>query len=310
MSNSDKSYDKKLTRLTSIMIRLNEGEALSTKQLVEDFNVTSKTIQRDFNRLVRLYPIYREKWKWKMQDGYKIEKAKSFEETLVLDILEKMSNNLGNSFSTKAKQLLSKIKNENFNPIYTRLNIEDISENIQSVAVIEVAIKEKKHIKCDYSFLAYKSSVEIKPLKIANFEGIWYLIALDARNDKLKKYHLKSIGNIKVTDSEFKINDDLEKPLENAVNVWFNDEEEPFEVILYLNKHAAKTLKRRAISKSQRVLTEYKDGSCDISLMITHDREIISIIQYWLPHIKVVSPERISEYVLKNCEKFIEAYKS
>jgi len=77
-------------------------------------------------------------------------------------------------------------------------------------------------------------------------------------------------------------------------------------VILYLNKHAAKTLKRKPISKSQRVISEYKDGSCDISLMITHKREVTSIIQYWIPNIKVVSPQSIQDFVVENCKKFIE----
>lgn len=191
-------YDKALTRLNVIIARLNDGEALSVKELAEEFNVSIRTIQRDFNeKLVGLYPIYQDKRKWKMQDGYKIEKATSIEDTIVLDILEKMTDGLGTTFATKAKRLLSKIKNENFNPIYAKLNMEDVSNHIQDIAILENAIKEKKHIKCRYDLVEYKSNIEMKPLKIANFEGLWYLIALDARNDKLKKYHLKSISETK-----------------------------------------------------------------------------------------------------------------
>lgn len=303
-------YDKALTRLNVIIARLNDGEALSVKELAEEFNVSIRTIQRDFNeKLVGLYPIYQDKRKWKMQDGYKIEKATSIEDTIVLDILEKMTDGLGTTFATKAKRLLSKIKNENFNPIYAKLNMEDVSNHIQDIAILENAIKEKKHIKCRYDLVEYKSNIEMKPLKIANFEGLWYLIALDARNDKLKKYHLKSISETKILDVTFRINKKLNELLDNAINVWFNDDNEAFEVVLFLDKHAAKTLKRRPVSNSQRILTEYKDGSCDISLMITHDREVISIIQYWMPHIKVISPERISDFVVKNCQKFIDDYK-
>ncbi len=299
-------YDKTLTRLNAIIARLNEGESLSVKELAEEFNVTTRTIQRDFNdKLVSLYPIHKNKRKWKMQDGYKIEKAKSIEDTIVLDILEKMTDGLGSTFSVKAKNMLSKIKNDNFNPIYTKLNMEDINSHIHDISILEDIIKSKKYIQCVYDFIEYKQQLEIKPLKIANFEGIWYLIALDARNDKLKKYHLKSISNIEILDTVFSTNKELDEVLDNAINVWFNIDKKAFEVILFLDEHAAKTLKRRPISKSQRVISEYKNGSCDISLKITHEREIISIIQYWMPQIKIVSPTWIEDKIMDNIKKFI-----
>ena len=53
--------------------------------------------------------IYQDKRKWKMQDGYKIEKATSVDEdTIVLDILEKMTDGLGSKFSIKAKNFSQK----------------------------------------------------------------------------------------------------------------------------------------------------------------------------------------------------------
>ena len=151
----------------------------------------------------------------------------------------------------------------------------------------------------------YKKEIKVKPLKIVNFEGFWYLIALDVRNDKLKKYHPKSISNIRLLDIIFTINKDLDELLENSINIWFDSNIKPFEVILYLNKYAAKILKRKPISKSQRVISEYKDGSCDISLMITDAREITSIIKYWIPHVKVVSPKAIGKSIMKDIQKFI-----
>jgi predicted DNA-binding transcriptional regulator YafY len=302
-----KDYDKTLTRLNIIIARLNEGKVLSVKELAVEFNVSDRTIQRDFNeRLVGLYPIYQEKRRWKMQDGYKIEKAKSVEDTIVLDILDKLTDGLGEKFSLKAKRMLSKLKNEDFNPIYAKLNFEDISGHIDYITLFEKSVKKHKLIECRYDFGEYKVTIQLKPLRIVNFEGFWYLLALDARNNKLKKYHLKSLSNIKILNELFDAPEDIEMLLDNAINIWFDIDNEAFEVILFLDKHAAKIIKRKPISKIQRVLTEYKDGSCDVSLMITHDREIISIVQYWLPHIKVVSPESIKQFVLKSCKKFIK----
>ena len=51
-------YDKILIRLTIILQRLYEGEVVSVQDLAAEFNVSTKTIQRDFNqRLIRLCRI-------------------------------------------------------------------------------------------------------------------------------------------------------------------------------------------------------------------------------------------------------------
>lgn len=299
-------YDKTLTRLITIIARLNNGESLSVKELAEEFNVSSRTIQRDFNeRLVSLYPIHKDNKKWKMQDGYRLEKTNSVEETVILDILEKITDSLGTTFSLKAKKLLSKIKNEDFNPIYAKLDMEDISSKIGDITLIEEAIKEKLEIECTYTFEAYKKKLNLKPLKLANYEGFWYLIALDARNDRLKKYHFKSVNTIQLNAKTFNVSSDIEKLLDNSINIWFNEQKEPFEVILWVDKKATKILKRKPISQSQRIIKEYPDGSCDASVMITDEREITSIVKYWIPHIKVVSPTEIKEKIMKDIKQYL-----
>nr|WP_275851512.1 HTH domain-containing protein [Sulfurimonas sp. SAG-AH-194-C20] len=42
-------YDKILTRLTTILSKLHDGEALSVKELAKEFGTNDRTIQRDFN---------------------------------------------------------------------------------------------------------------------------------------------------------------------------------------------------------------------------------------------------------------------
>ena len=137
-------YDKTLTRLRVILQRLNDGESLGVKELADDFGVSTRTIQRDFNeKLVSSYPIFQENKKWKMQDGFKIEKIRDIEDKIVLDIIEKITDGIGGNFAIKGKKLLSKIKNEEYAPIYTKLNIEDVSDMINDINLLETAIKIK-----------------------------------------------------------------------------------------------------------------------------------------------------------------------
>ena len=302
-------YDKTLTRLNTILARLNDGEALSVKELAEEFAVSVRTIQRDFNeRLVSLYPIYQEKKRWRMQKGFKLEKATSSEDIIVLDILEKLTDGLGDRFSKKAKALLSKIKNEDFNPIYAKLDIEDISTSFSELAILEDAIKAKQELTCKYDFGEYCYDLDLKPLKIVVFEGFWYLLALDARNDEMKKYHLKSISNIKIKETTFTTTKELEKILNNAINVWFEKDQKPINVVLYLDSVATKYIKRKPISNTQRLIQEYKDGSSELELQITHEMEILPLLKYWIPHIKVIEPIFIQYRLIEEMKEYLKEF--
>ena len=303
------NYDKTLTRLNTILARLNDGEALSVKELADEFGVSVRTIQRDFNeRLVSLYPIYQDKKRWRMQKGFKLEKTASVEEMIVLDILEKLTDGLGDRFSKKAKELLAKIKNEDYNPIYAKLGIEDISTSFSELAILEDAIKSKKELTCKYDFGNYTYELDLKPLKIVVFDGFWYLLALDARNDELKKYHLKSFSNIKTKETTFKTTKKLEKTLNNALNIWFEKDQKPINVVLYLDSIATKYIKRKSISNTQRFIKEYKDGSSELELQITHEMEILPLLKYWIPHIKVIEPTVIQDILIEDMKEYLKEF--
>ena len=301
-------YDKILTRLTVILSKLNDGEALSVKELAKEFNTSDRTIQRDFNERLASFPIYQENKKWKMQDGFKIEKTKSLEEKIVLDIIEKITEGIGGNFSTKAHKLLSKIKNEDFNPIYTKLNIEDVSDMFGDIQVLETAIKEKREVQCSYNDERHDVyTTTIQPLKIVNFEGFWYLIAL--RDDILKKYYLKNISNPKLTDNTFITDNELDTLLEDSISVWFQRDIEPFEVKLYANKSAAKFFKRRPLP-TQKVDSVNADGTMEFSVTITHEMEILPIVKYWIPHIYVLEPEWVKDMVEEDLDMYADNMKS
>lgn len=302
-------YDTILTRLTIILSRLNDGEALSVKELAEEFNVSDRTIQRDFNERLVSFPVYQDKKKWKMQDGFRLEKSSSVEDMVVLDIMQKLMEAAGQKFSIHANKLLSKIKNNSYNPIYAKLDMEDIGDKLQEVQDLEKAITGKKKIKCRYDFEGYNKELDLKPLKIANYEGFWYLIALDGRNDILKKYYLKNIKQIKITDESFERTTELDSLLDNSISVWFDKEIEPYKVILQISSEVSKYFTRKPISKSQITESLHEDGSMVVSVEITDDMEIIPFVKYWMPHITVLDPIRIEKTIQKDIENYLNKSK-
>ncbi|MGE4457378.1 MAG: helix-turn-helix transcriptional regulator [Arcobacteraceae bacterium] len=287
-------YDKILTRLTTILRRLNDGESLGVQELALEFNVSTRTIQRDFNERLIAFPIFQENKKWKMQEGFKLEKSTSIEEIIILEIIEKMSENIGGQFFSKTKKLLQKIKNDDFNPFYTKLNLEDISDKLTEVQILESAIKLKNSIICQYK-VDKPIEVKINPLKIVNYEGFWYLVAVDTKSDILKKYYLKNISFVKMADDTFEVTEELDELLENSVSIWFQEDIEPFDVTLYIDSKIAKYFQRKPISKTQSIDKIDNNGSLELKVTITHEMEILPIVKYWLPNIKIIEPQWVSD---------------
>jgi len=289
---------------------MNDGEALSVKEMAEEFNVSTRTIQRDLNERLTSFPIYKDGRKWRMSDGFKLEKTTSIENAIVLDIINKMTEGIGSKFNAKAKVILSKLKNESFNPIYTKLNIEDISDYFSEIQILESAIKNKKLISCRYDFIDYKYDITVKPLRILNFEGFWYLLALDSRNDELKKYYLKGIESLKLVSDTFeiptKLDNTIDELLDQSISLWFDADTEPFEVKIYMSKEAAKYFKRRPISKTQIIESVYEDGSIDVVVKITDEMEIKPLVKYWVPHLRVIEPQWIQDMIDKDLKDYLK----
>jgi len=293
-------YDKALTRLRIILQRLNDGETLSVSELAQEFGVSQRTIQRDFNqRLVGSYPIEKKGKLWVMKQGYKIEKTRDIEDELILDILDKFTESIGGEFYTKSHKLLSKLKNDDFNPIYAKLNIEDITTQLDDIKIIEEAIQSKQKIKIRYK----NYDITVSPLKIVNFEGYWYLIALD--NKLLKKYYLKNISTIKLQNEKFSFDEKLKDVLDNSISIWFNKDKEPFEVKLYATKEIAKYFKRRAFP-TQKIISEDSDGGLEFSIKITHEMEVLPLVKYWMPNLYIIKPKKLKAKILKDIKNYLK----
>jgi len=239
---------------------------------------------------------------WQMDSDFKIDKNLSIKDTITLDILEDFSKSLGDNFHTQSSTILNKLKNRKYSPIFTKLNMENINNEFDSMITYEEAIISTKTIKIKYTTETKSQEIKINPIKIVNFEGLWYLVATD-KNNKLKSYYIKNATLLKVYESTFTISKEIENILDNAISIWFTDNE-PFEVIMEIDNHVSKFFKQKPISSTQKILSE-EDDKITISVMATSDWEIIPIIKSWIPFVKVVSPTRIHNKVKEEVSKFL-----
>jgi len=302
-----KDYETTMQRILTILNRLYLGEALSVKELAEEFGTSDRTIQRYFNSYLipAGFPLTKKGRRWVLEK--EVELGVDKEAQTAFETIESMAKESG--IYEKMHPYLERLKlSTKNNPFFTKLNIENIDEGLKLFTTLEHAIKENKELVIHYHSQGSTKKLTIQPLKIVNFEGYWYLMAITIYDETLKKFHIKSIENIEQTNSSFTPDKTLLEKLENAVNIWYDPYEESIEVRLLADKTAARYLKRLPISKTQTIEGKDSDGSVEYIINVTHLMEIKNIIKWWMPHIIVLEPQELVDEILEEIKTFLRFY--
>ena len=303
MPKIQKSADNsKYNRINLIYERLlKSAHGVTISELASELNVSTKTIQRDLYEVLSEFGAQKQGRYW-MINPQKTQDNLNSNERIVLGILDEMAKSAGRAFYSKAHSLLAQITQQLEHPIFTHISSETLEEkDIETFEIIEQAIKDKKQI----SFVYKKHTFELKPLKLAFFDGFWYVLALHTQQkDMFKKFHLKSIKHVTVLDKDFSVPLIVEKRLKYANSVWFNLDE-PFSVQLFIDKEVRKYFERKPLP-SQMIMGEDSDGSIEIEVKITHGMEIKPLIYLYIPYVKVLEPQWLVDVIKKDVGQFLE----
>lgn len=61
--------------------------------------------------------------------------------------------------------------------------------------------------------------------------------------------------------------------------------------MLKIDARVAHYFQRRKLIASQQIVKELEDGGLLVSGKFAHPNQIIPIVRYWVPHVRIVSPE-------------------
>ena len=298
-----KQDNSKYNRINQIYeILKNNTHGMTITELSKELDVSTKTIQRDLYEVLNEFGAIKEGRTWKINPKLTKDNLAS-NEKLILGILDEMAKGAGKVFYSKAHSLLSQVTQQLEHPIFANVNSEFLEEkNMILFEQMEKAIKQKVEIIFDYE----KYQFHVKPLKLAFFDGFWYLLALHIKKDKetFKKYHLKTIRNIQIQENTFEIPEIIEERLRYANSVWFNLDEQ-FPVKLFVDKNIRKYFERKPL-RGQSITGEDKDGSIQIEIKITNEMEIIPLIFWYIPYIKVLEPQWLADMVKERVENYVK----
>ena len=300
----------RIERLAYIISLLSKGLYVKTPKMAKELGVSQKIIRSDFNNYLLPYieDIYYDYSKkcYRASSSFLSSTLFSPEELATICIIKAKSNDKfsDKNLSTYVDGLFNKFESLTTQDIYRNCSLEKIDDFKNETIIIRYAIKHNQEIECIYR---NKKRV-LQPMKILNFDEFWYLINYDKQYQNIRKYHLNSIKNIKLIDSYFKPDKTLLKKFDNAINAWFKPEVEPYIVILQVDNKIARYFLRKPISKTQRVIKTYENGSIDIELLISDDMEILPTVQRFMPFIGVVEPAELRKKIKDNIDIYLEKF--
>lgn len=289
------SHDKIATRLALILTKLNNGEHFTVEELSKEFNVNIRTIQRDLKERLAYIPIVKEN-NYYFMESYALGKLKyeDIKNFAAISGIKSLYPILNNGF-------ISDILNMKLNTAYLVKNqgYENISHCQDWFNKISAAILKSSPIE----FIYKEKHRVVNPYKLINNNGIWYL--LGENDDKLKSFTFSKIKQFSWT-KESKIfipkKEFLNKIFENDTN-WFS--ETIIEVVLEVDNVAKEYFFRKDILPNKRIL-EQNNEYFTISTKVSYDDEILKVVKYWIPYIKIISPLYLQEKFTNILEDYLK----
>jgi len=293
------NHDTLVHRLSMILVKLNQGERLSPQSLADEFGVNLRTIQRDLNERFAYLPLE------KVEGIYRIDPL--YLGKLSTKDIERFAclagvNGLFPSLST---DFLRDIFDSNIQSalLVKGHNYEDLAGKEQMFWELERAIVSRRNIQISYQKADSQKIYEsISPFKLMNHKGIWYLAARDG--DKLKTFSFSKVESLRMLDTRFEADIGIDKKLAEEDGIWFSNDNT--EVVLKVDSDVAGYFKRRRLIANQVIEKELEDGGLIVSAKVGHVNQVLPIVRYWIPHIRIISPEGLQGDMEQELRSYID----
>ena len=297
MQRDDSIHERLADRLANILTKLNMGYQLNIKELAEEFGVSTRTISRDFDRLTTYLPLQQdvENKRYYLESNYLGKIApKDIRNFAQLSGISHLYPSLDMSF-------LRELLDSRAQQIYCAkgYSFEDVSEFKELFKVLGKAIQEQRQIG-----FVYKGEPRlVQPYRLIHHHGSWYLAAV--RKDQLRTYRISHIKLMHATHEypQFTPDQNIVKLVEDDESIWFGQDKQ--EIILSIDSQVAFYFKQRSILPEQQIVRELGDGGLLVSSKINHDMQLLPIIRFWIPYLKIVSPKGLQRQLEISLKEYL-----
>lgn len=294
---TQKKHERLAHRLADILMQLNEGKRLDIHQLAEDFQTSVRTIQRDMNERLcyldyteqgpRFYSLNKSRQGHLNQE--EIRRIARFAS------IQELFPEVDRRFYQEKLHQSIRIKGFQY---------EDIRGKQADFDLLTRAISEKRYIEFAYCKNGGTESkhYRLQPYHLVNKNGIWYLIGLDGHRQKT--YCFTQIRQLQIQPETFDLNSALQAQIRDTDSIYHGNQ--LGEIVISVGSKAAPYFKRRALLPNQETIRELEDGSLLLASKNIHPMEVIPIVQYWIPHLHIVSPAELQQQMEQGLREYLQ----
>ena len=280
--------EKLAQRVSHILALLHQGDTINKHQLAQTFGVNVRTIERDLILRLQGFAERNEAGHWQLTQsarstipashlhGYAqlVGTQQLFPDPSLRFLLEQLQ--------TPAPQRAMQVQ-----PTPQEDLRAQGPQAPQAFAQLQYAIAQRHE--CRFAYKAKPRHAQ--PYRLIHKNGVWYLAAVE--EGRLKNFSVALIAELQVDEASRFTPDPAHQDYINANDdVWFT--QQTTEVLLRVAPEVAHYFSRRALLPQQQQRPD-ADGSLLVTTHINHPHQLLPVVRYWLPHVRIVQPQQWHE---------------
>ena len=304
MRRPPRAHDTLVYRLSEVLTKLNQGDSLDPQELADEFGVNLRTIQRDLNVRFAGLPLVKVNGRYTMDEAHLGK--------LNIRDIERFAvfSGVNGLFPEMSGQFLKEVFASNAQGawIVKGYHYEDLRDYRAQFADLEQAIVNRNHVQFRYNKANGETKLRdaVEPYKLINQKGIWYLAAWD--EGKLKSFAVSRMAALMVEETTFVPRAHVEEDLAKSDGIWLGSDRR--RVLIQVSSQVATFFRRRNLLPNQVIEKESAGGDILVSTTVAQADEVLPIIRYWIPHVRILEPIAMQQQLEESLESYLEASRS
>jgi predicted DNA-binding transcriptional regulator YafY len=304
----------KFDSLIILLNKLDRGEKVTVRSLIEDLQMSERTVHRYLVTLRTAFPISydRHTGSYAFEDGYTLKRPDlSREEVITFALAKNMLTNLGPGMEKGLESIARKISMASNRPS------EGISigpdqapaSGSQYIIPLQQALSNYQSLEIVYRRLYDDETTKriVDPYYLFFREGFWNLRGYCRLRKALRTFALDRIVVLKLTGRYFvPMHLTPHDELPGSFGSYLDDEE--VEVVVRFDKEIKPYVTRKKWHQSQRD-AELPDGRLELRFVVNGTEDIRKWLYQWIPYVEVVSPEELRETLVAELSETVNRHK-
>ncbi len=309
----------KTERISFIHSRIKKFGKVTSKEVVEEFEVNERTVRRDIEelRLMHNAPLVynRPKNFYYYEDEFKsldflddkillyyslinsITESSNYIPIVASEFKEFIEDKLSSKYLKIADKVsfqlseFEQVKMEEFYKIFQSL-IENKTLNIEYVSVSNITTKREVIIE-----------------KMINYSGAWYLLAYDTQKEDFRTFNLSRIKKIEVgkkIENYSITKEKIDEILKGSFGIFKGGTQETIEINFY--EEIATVVKNQTWQEGQISTFDENTNILNLKLSVVDEREIIGKVLRYGNNAEIISPQHIRKKWINEIKKMAEKF--